>query len=113
ALHDRKTGAAILTRDSRPDPMASVGEPVRFPPKQEREANSFPYRKDSLAEEFLRYLAVERNVSPRTLKAYRQALDAFRVQNQKPWKQCAADDFRDYLFAIMKRGQARSYVRLQ
>ncbi len=47
------------------------------------------------------------------MKAYRQALAAFRVQNPKPWKQCATDDFRDYLFAIMKRGQARSYVRLQ
>src|SRR5213592_5187965 len=70
-------------------------------------------KKDNLAEEFLLYLAVERNASPRTLKAYRQALGAFRGQNQKPWKQCTPDDFRDYLFAIMKRGQARSYVRLQ
>ena len=69
--------------------------------------------KDKLVEEFLRYLGVERNASPRTLKAYRQALTAFRAQNQKPWKQCTADDFRDYLFTIMKRGQARSYVRLQ
>jgi integrase/recombinase XerC len=70
-------------------------------------------RRDSLAEEFLRYLAVERNVSPRTLKAYRQALGNFRATNPKPWKQISADDFRDYLFAVMKRGQARSYVRLQ
>src|SRR5213594_935027 len=70
-------------------------------------------KKDSLAEDFLRHLAVERNASPRTLKAYRQALAAFRAQKQKPWKQCTADDFRNYLFAIMKRGQARSYVRLQ
>src|SRR2546425_5143324 len=70
-------------------------------------------KKDNLAEEFLRYLAIERNASPRTLKAYRQALGAFRGQNQKPWKQCTADDFRDYLFTIMKRGQARTYVRLQ
>jgi len=69
--------------------------------------------RDSLVEEFLRYLGVERNASPRTLKAYRQALTAFRAQNQKRWKQCTTDDFRDYLFAIMKRGQARSYVRLQ
>ena len=69
--------------------------------------------KDKLSEEFLRHLEVERNASPRTLKAYRQALTAFRAQNQKPWKQCTTDDFRDYLFAIMKRGQARSYVRLQ
>src|ERR1700682_6652923 len=70
-------------------------------------------KKDNLAEEFFRYLAVERNASPRPLKAYRHALGAFRRQNQKPWKKCTADDFRDYLFAIMKRGQARSSVRLQ
>lgn len=69
--------------------------------------------KDSLSEEFFCHLAVEQNASPRTLKAYRQALKAFRTQNRKPWKQCSTDDFRDYLFAIMKRGQARSYVRLQ
>src|SRR5882724_11768275 len=70
-------------------------------------------RKDPLVEEFLRYLANERNASPRTLKAYRQALTAFRAENKTPWKKCTANDFRDYLFAIMKRGQARSYVRLQ
>ncbi|HAF02272.1 MAG TPA: integrase, partial [Spartobacteria bacterium] len=69
--------------------------------------------RDPLAGEFLRYLAVERNASPRTLKAYREALAAFRVQNKTPWKKCTADDFRDYLFALMKREQARSYIRLQ
>ena len=68
---------------------------------------------DPLAGEFLRYLAVERNSSPRTLKAYRQALAAFHAENKTPWKKCTANDFRDYLFALMKRGQARSYVRLQ
>lgn len=70
-------------------------------------------RKDPLAEEFLRYLAVERNASSCTLKAYRQALATFRAQTEAPWKKCTANDFRDYLFALMKRGQARSYVRLQ
>jgi integrase/recombinase XerC len=40
-------------------------------------------------------------------------LTAFRTANKAPWKKCTVDDFRDYLFAIMKRGQARSYVRLQ
>jgi integrase/recombinase XerC len=76
-------------------------------------AASASERKDPLAEEFLRYLAVERNASPRTLKAYRQALATFRAETRTPWKKCTADDFRDYLFALMKRGQARSYVRLQ
>ena len=70
-------------------------------------------KKDPLVEEFLRYLANERNASPRTLKAYRHALTAFRAQTDAPWKKCRVDDFRDYLFAISKRGQARSYVRLQ
>ena len=70
-------------------------------------------RKDPLAEEFLRYLAVEQNASPRTRKAYRHALEAFRATNRTAWKKCSAADFRNYLFAIMKREQARSYVRLQ
>src|SRR3989475_11960797 len=71
------------------------------------------HKKDPLTEEFLRYLANERNASPRTLKAYRQALTAFSAENKTPWKKCNADHFRDYLFAVMKSGQARSYVRLQ
>ena len=69
--------------------------------------------RDPLVEEFLRYLANERNASSRTLKVYRQALTGFRVENKTSWKKCTGDDFRDYLFALMKRGQARSYVRLQ
>ena len=70
--------------------------------------------RDPLAEEFLRFLEVEKNVSTRTLMAYRRALEAFRAQNDvRSWRNCAADDFRDYLFELMKRGQARSYIRLQ
>jgi site-specific recombinase XerD len=70
-------------------------------------------KRDPLVEEFLSYLANERNASPRTLKAYRQALMACGAQTKRSWKKCNADDFRNYLFAVMKRGQARSYVRLQ
>ena len=76
-------------------------------------ANALGPSRDPLTEEFLRYLANERNASPRTLKAYRHALTSFRAENKTPWKKCVADDFRNYLFAVMKRGQARSYVRLQ
>src|SRR6266446_1292843 len=72
-----------------------------------------PDNRDPLVEEFLRYLADERNASPRTLKAYRQALTGFRAEKKTSWKKCRPDDFRDYLFALMKREQARSYVRLQ
>jgi site-specific recombinase XerD len=76
-------------------------------------AAPLPPAPDALVEEFLRYLEVERNASPRTLVAYRKALTAFRAASEKPWKECAADDFRDYLFDAMKRKQARSYIRLQ
>jgi len=69
--------------------------------------------RDPLTEEFLRYLANERNASPRTLKAYGHALTSFRAENKTSWKKCTADDFRNYLFSVMKRGHARSYVRLQ
>jgi integrase/recombinase XerC len=72
-----------------------------------------PQKADPLVEQFLRYLAVEKNASPRTLKAYREALLAFRALNPTPWKKCETDEFRNYLFALMKRDQARSYVRLQ
>jgi site-specific recombinase XerD len=70
-------------------------------------------KKDSLVEEFFRFLEVERNASARTITAYGQAFAAFRSHTSCPWKKCAADDFRDYLFALMKKQQARSYIRLQ
>jgi integrase/recombinase XerC len=76
-------------------------------------AHTAAEQSDSLTREFLRYLAVERNASPRTLKAYREALAGFRDKNEKPWKECTADDFREHLFTLMKREQARSYIRLQ
>lgn len=73
-----------------------------------------PNSRDSLTEEFYRFLEVERNASPRTLIAYRQALEAFEEQKSfRSWPDCQADDFRDYLFDLMKKGQARSYIRLQ
>ena len=77
------------------------------------DAASVSKKCDPLVEEFLCYLTNERNASPRTLKAYRQALTGFRAKNKTSWKKCAGDDFRNYLFALMKQDQARSYVRLQ
>jgi len=80
-------------------------------PSRPASARSSP---DPQAEEFLRYLEVERNASPRTLIAYRQALRDFQVdQKIRGWRNCGPDNFRDYLFALMKRKQARSYIRLQ
>src|SRR5258707_7043458 len=68
---------------------------------------------DPLVEDFLRYLTVERNASPRTIKAYTEALSQCAGELKTPWKKCSADQFRDHLFHLMKRNQARSYVRLQ
>ncbi|MDQ6938974.1 MAG: tyrosine recombinase XerC [Verrucomicrobiota bacterium] len=73
-----------------------------------------PPKRDPLAEEFLRYLEVERNVSARTITVYRQALTGFRAAfPEGAWKKYQADDFRDFLFEGMKKKQARSYIRLQ
>ena len=82
--------------------LFAMSQPVRSPKSIDR-----------LTENFLRYLAVERNVSPRTLKAYSQALSQCGDELKTPWKKCTADQFRDYLFKLMKQEQARAYVRLQ
>lgn len=78
---------------------------------REIEAEAAP--RDVFANDFLRYLEVERNASPRTVKAYAQALAAFRAESKREWKEATADDFRDYLFNAMKRKRARAYIRLQ
>ncbi len=84
-----------------------------MPPRTKRRQR--PRAEDRLVEAFLDYLENERNSSAHTVQAYQRALDDFReAQPQAPgWLQCGTDPFRDYLFDCMKRGLARSYVRLQ
>lgn len=68
---------------------------------------------DPLAENFLLHLGAGKNYSPQTLRAYRQALSGFRAfRPALPWNAATADDFRAYLFDLMKRGRARSSIRL-
>ena len=68
---------------------------------------------DPLAEEFLEYLGGGKNYSPQTLRAYRQALAQFRAfRPSLAWAGATADDFRAYLFDLMKRGRSRSTIRL-
>ena len=53
---------------------------------------------------FLEFMATERSASGRTLVNYRQALEAYRDWrggNFAGWRRETADDFRDYLFALM------------
>src|SRR5258708_5394480 len=68
---------------------------------------------DPLVDAFLEYLEVERNASPRTVAAYRAALEFFRSRpGLLEWKDWAADHFRSHLFQCMKEEKARSYIRL-
>ena len=69
---------------------------------------------DPLTGDFLEFMAVEKNASPRTLTNYAFALGEYRARNPqfKDWQSCTADDFRLYLFECMKRELARSTIRL-
>jgi integrase/recombinase XerC len=71
-------------------------------------------KKDRLLESYLEYLEVERNASPRTVIAYRQALAKFKHfgDDKISWAECTAQQFRGFLLDCMKKGMARSYVRL-
>ncbi|MGI8603225.1 MAG: site-specific tyrosine recombinase/integron integrase [Verrucomicrobiales bacterium] len=68
-----------------------------------------------LPKEFLDFLSVERNASPRTLINYTHALEGFRVGHPgfRSWAEATADDFRTYLFTQMKRKLSRATIRLQ
>jgi integrase/recombinase XerC len=71
-------------------------------------------KKDRLLERYLEYLEVERNASPRTVIAYRHALAKFKQfgDDKISWAECTAQHFRGFLLDCMKKGMARSYVRL-
>lgn len=65
---------------------------------------------------FFDFMATERNASPRTMDNYRRALAAYvewRGDGFAGWRKTAEDDFRDYLFALMKQGLKRSTIRLR
>jgi len=69
---------------------------------------------DERIEEFLEYLSVEKNRSYRTLANYHHALSRFRnwLPATKSWDQADAEDFRDYLFLLMRGRLDRATVRL-
>lgn len=65
---------------------------------------------------FLDFMATERSASPRTLVNYRNALASYRDWRGgsfENWRSETADDFRDYLFALMKQGLKRATIRLR
>jgi tyrosine recombinase XerC len=70
---------------------------------------------DQLADEFLEFMEVERRSSERTLANYELALRQFREWREpfKGWSELTADDFRAYLFDLMKKERGRATIRLQ
>jgi len=69
---------------------------------------------DELADEFLGFMSDERHSSPKTLINYELALRRYR--EAKPvfagWKEQTSDDFRRYLYEMMKRELGRATIRL-
>jgi site-specific recombinase XerC len=88
---------------------AVLKEKTRPPRKKHRSTAT----DDVLAGEFLLYLEGEKNASPHTQTSYRIALEAFqRFRPDLSWKSATADDFRAFLFHLMKAERARSSIRV-
>lgn len=65
---------------------------------------------------FFRFQETERSASIRTIENYRDALAVYKKWRGdlfKSWRTEEADDFRDYLFALMKEGFKRATIRLR
>lgn len=73
-----------------------------------------PEANDPLRRAYLAFLSNERNASPRTVANYDKALQsAARFLDSKSWRSVIPDDFRAYLFALMKQDRARATIRLE
>ncbi|MGV3663278.1 MAG: site-specific tyrosine recombinase/integron integrase [Prosthecobacter sp.] len=70
---------------------------------------------DLLAEAFLEFMRSERRSSNRTLANYELAMRQFREWRTpfKGWAALTPDDFRAFLFDLMKQERGRATVRLQ
>lgn len=71
---------------------------------------------DSDENAFFSFMTVERSASPLTLGNYRYALAVYRNWRGEAfvsWRDESEDDFRDYLFALMKQGFKRATIRLR
>lgn len=67
-------------------------------------------------EAFLNFQKVERAASIRTMRNYSHALNTFQEwlgDDFSSWKDCSPDDFRKYLFDLMKQELARATIRLR
>jgi len=73
-----------------------------------------PLPDDPLSAAFLEFMEVERRSSPRTLELYDHSLQELRRRHVgfTAWQALTADDFRKYLFEMMKRELGRATIRL-
>jgi len=70
---------------------------------------------DALVDDFLQFMEVERRCSLRTLENYRHAMHSYVRSRQGAWNgwdSLVADDFRRYLFELMKHEVGRATIRL-
>ena len=89
--------------------MTSRNKKTPAPPRESHKED----QEDPLSDDFLDYLGGGKNYSPQTLRSYRQALGQFRkFRPGLAWTEATADDFRAYLFDLMKRGRSRATIRL-
>lgn len=71
---------------------------------------------EDLPAAFISFQETEKSASPRTLRNYTQALNAFidfSGNNFPGWRKCTAELFRLWLFELMKKDLARSTIRLK
>ena len=70
---------------------------------------------DPLETQFLQFMQVERNASPLTLKNYAHGFRSLRTGFPafRSWPELTADDFRSWLFMLMKRELGRATIRIQ
>lgn len=93
------------------DPAKSSKRPAR--PLSTGRPNPALRHPDPWVEEFLTYLRGNQNASPHTQRNYVRALDAFhQFRPEKTWSALESQDFRDYLFELMKQ-KGRATVRLE
>lgn len=104
-----KKGAAI-PKDGTP----AKKRPRKSAKSRKTTAPDLPDTPDPLETDFLKYLEVERNAAELTLKNYRQALRALRTGFKafRSWPELSVDDFRAWLFLLMKRELGRATIRL-
>lgn len=71
---------------------------------------------EELENDFLKFMEVERTASPRTLVNYRLALEGCRSwfgAKFPGWREATADDFRRWLYDMMKQELAKATIRLR